>query len=464
MFGSHGVGSKPGGNAPTDLWRSLAKERPAWIAVACFGAVLAVVGWRSEGMLAGATAAGIGVALGCAVAAAAHVLEAVRGGGTLHAGPVALAASGIALTALGSTAAVGPSQMGLVVGAAAAAWILGSGAYASGAACCAALAASANMLGDTAVGGHSSQAGTAVAVVAALGALIATVATRWVGTQRGALAAGAGVVGATLLMIAGGWVLGHRYLYMGTAATLIMLGAAAGWVVHWAVSEEREEDAGEVRFALGAVVSVALATLAFSALRGYGMALSTLSAASVLVIAGNTRALLSIGPALALVGYRVFRETHTDVSRAFDIGQHYAIVGILLGILGCMAIAAWRPKGAEQSPARAAAVTLSAVALIAAIVAGAVFLGSKGVVGGLIGLGLAVFVSGMRGSRSPAVLVLALQGWATLVLAFGWLRPWLDLTRDDKLALLGWFVVIGAALAWTTVSLGRAQGPEEVAS
>lgn len=269
---------------------------------------------------------------------------------------------------------------------------------------------------------------------------------------------------ATLLVLGGGWILGHRYLYIGAAATLIMLGAASGWVLHWVVSQERTEEEGELRFALASVVVVALATLAFAALRGYGMALSTLSAATVLVLAGNTRALLCLGPAWALVGYRLFRETHTDVSRAFDIGQHYAIVGILLAILMCMAVAAWRPKGAERSRTRAAAVALSAVALMAAIVAGAVFLGSKGAVGSLVGLGLAVFVAGMRGSRSPAVLILALQAWATLVLAYGWTRPWLDLTRDDKLVLLGWFAAIGAVVAVTIVALGRTALDEEPAS
>ena len=432
--------------------------------MATFALGLALIGWRSETNLIGATAAGIGVAVGCLLVLAARVLEGTRGGGHLHPGPIALAASGIAVVSLRDVASAGPTQMGLVVGAAAAAWILGAGTYVSTAAIATALIAGANLLGEAAVGGHSAQAGTAVAVVAALAGLIALTGNQWLQRQRGTPAPDAAVWAATILLLAGSWVLGHRYLYLGGAATLLMLGAASGWVLHWVVSQEKTDEEGELRFALGSVLVVALATLAFATLRGYGMALSTLSAAAVLVLAGNPRALMCLGPAWALVGYRLFRETHTDVSRAFDIGQHYAIVGILLAVLLCIAVVAWRPKGAERSKTRAAAVALSAVATIAAMAGGAVFLGSKGVVGALVGLGLAVFVAGMRGSRSLAVMVLALQGWATLVLAYGWLRPWLDLTRDDKLVLLGWFAAVGAAVAWTAVTLGRTPLEDEVVS
>lgn len=454
----------PSGTEPTVAWRTLSGERPAWIAVAAFALIVAVVGWRSEAHIPGATAGGIGLVIGCVIVLAARVLEASRVGAHLHPGPLALAAAGVAMVSLRDPASIAPSQMGLVLGAASAAWILGNGLYVGAVAGSAALIAAANLLGETAVGGHSGQAGTAVAVVAALAGLVASAGAQWLHRQRGTPAPEAAVWAATLLLLAGGWVLGTRYLYLGAAATLLTIGAAAGWVLHWVVSQEQPGEEGELRFALGSVLVVALATLAFASLRGYGMALSTLGAAAVLVLAGNPRALMCLGPAWALVGYRLFRETHTDVSRAFDIGQHYAIVGILLAVLMCVAVAAWRPRSAERAKARAAAVALSAAATMAAMVAGAVFLGSKGVVGALVGLGLAVFVAGMRGTRSLSVMVLAIQAWATLVLVYGWLRPWLDLTRDDKLALLGWFAAIGGAVAWTTVMLGRTRLDEEVAS
>jgi hypothetical protein len=182
------------------------------------------------------------------------------------------------------------------------------------------------------------------------------------------------------------------------------------------------------------------------------MAMAGLVAVIASLLAGERRAVALVSPILALSVYRLARFLYPDFSRSFDIGQHYAIVGLVVGILLPLILLQWGRDVSDGKswPTALAATCAGAAALIATSFA-VVFLGAKGASGLAIGYGLSPALSTLKGGVPKTALAtgLALACWT--VVSMGATVSQDELARPDKTRLLGLvtLVVVGlATVAW----------------
>jgi hypothetical protein len=215
---------------------------------------------------------------------------------------------------------------------------------------------------------------------------------------------------------------------------LFMGGMAIGVAVNW-LMDDNETDA--LRPLISAILWIGLATLGFGMRKGYGMSLGLLGGASTLLLLGNVRALLTMGPLAGLVMYRVFREVHVEATRALDIGQHYALIGLALGALMPLMPVEWlRTRMALTGPRVPSAGVLWMVLLAATPIAAALVLGPKGVVGFVAGLGFASLLEAIRSGPSLQSLSLGLGLASATTFIFQFLGENTTLTRDEKMSML----------------------------
>lgn len=256
---------------------------------------------------------------------------------------------------------------------------------------------------------------------------------------------GLGVV----LLLPLGYFLATRVVWVGDFALLAAAGVGAAVLAAWMLPEHKRADA--FRFVLVAVVFLSLATLAFSLRRGFGMATVGCFAVIAATMIGSRQAVLAASPLLGLGLFRAIREMHPDATRALDIGQHYALIGILLGAMMVMAgftFAAQSPESALRRLAMGVAVLMAVVLAPVGLI---VLLGSKGSVGLLIGLFLGPVLLGMSGHKAMGSWVWTLPMASVLGLALGPLEQAAEWTRTEKLPWVGWLAVAVAALcvvAW----------------
>lgn len=469
-------GSRAESAGPTPLWLEIRAHAQYATALAALAAIALVAGlvWResADGLL---TASG-GLLLGFAVALIAHMAELAENGSL--AGPVipmALAGAAIGVTSFGQKEAPLVLQLGAVAGISLGAWMLSlrsrgaGGSWAALAAVFSATVVSVNYLGDKGPGDKAAEAGTALAVVAVLAGLLATGIARFVQRQRGEGDARAGVfvVVAAALLLLGGTLVGRQHLFMEDVALIFGGSALAALVVNWFLPDGA--DRGALRFLIAAVVWIAIGTIAFGLRKGYGMSIALIGALSMLTLLGNRRAILTLGPVLALVMFRVFRETYPEAYRAIDIGQHYAMIGLLLGMALPLMPVEWgrllRAKDAGVAVVVAAGLWI--VLLIGVQPAAAVLLGAKGVVGFVVGLGFGSAIESLRGGASLQVPSLAAGAASISLVCYGWLGEHLNKARDEKLGALYWVLgglfLVGLVVAALTPRNGE-QETNEAAS
>lgn len=224
------------------------------------------------------------------------------------------------------------------------------------------------------------------------------------------------------------------------------LGVAAGVVVHWLLPLGEEVDG--VRIGIASIIGIGLATIAFGFAKGAGIAFSLVASGGMLLALGNHRALLALGPLISIVFYHVLREAGTGATRALDIGQHYALLGIALGVIFPLIPSDWLKR---QGAKAAGGAFLWAIIVFAAAPIVIVMLGTKGAIGFVSGLGLAGLAQALR--RESSLLPVALTGAlsACTILALTWLNQTDDFSRDEKvhffLYVAGGLVVVSVLLA-----------------
>jgi hypothetical protein len=331
----------------------------------------------------------VGLEIGAVVGAAVALIGAWAGNGV---SAFAAGVTGAASLHMLSKPAVAPAQLALVVGAALAALALsteGAAAVACAAAFCVA--------GDDLVGRHSDAASAAVlGSVLGLSAVAGAIVASRISVRLAVLKP----VAIGLVILIGAEYALQSMSERGMLPT-IAIGVGAAIAIHWTLGELTGSDDGG-RIALGAVIAIGVGTVGFGLERGAGMACALVAAGGLLICLGNRFGSLVLGPLFGLVLFRVLREAHPDVSRALDIGQHYTMLGVVLGAVLPLMPSDWLKREAWRGA-------------------------------------LGAFLWGVLLFALPVILVL---GWPTGI-------P--DLTRDDKLKL---FVGIGAALVVVAGLLG----------
>lgn len=449
--------------APTTAPDGKRREAPAgaYLILALLVGALILGAFTGYGGLADALPVAISFGVGCLLSAVAYGFGLVKGqSGAGRAAPIALGV--LAPSILGLLPYEG-TPLALVFGAAAAAWYLSIGTeddpnpWAMRASVVAGLVVAMNLLGSKAnIGDYGPMAGTLLGLVGAGAAVLGGVLAKV--SKNPSL-----MVGVTLAAFAGGWYLladVGKLLGANSALPVIWGGCVLALVVAALIPEDAAPSA--MRVLVGVVIWVSAGTAAFGFDKGFGVAALGLTAAIGLLASGNRRALQTLGPLGALVMYRVFYESHREATQAFDIGQHYAMIGLVVGVLLPVMAQEWIRMVAKRGGFLSlVAGALWIVVLLVAPIAAAIVLGAKGVVGYLFGLGLASVVEAVRGEKSAHATSLGIAMAGAITLMYEPLIPHLDLDRADKLSRLaylgGGVVVLGIVIAVLSGELGRSK-------
>ncbi len=376
-------------------------------------------------------AAGTGlfnVAMGMGVGVLAAVVAESLDRGPNSIAPLALGVAAAAVMQVLNKDSREATQLGLAIGLGAASWMLSSGGVARGASRAAVIAIAA-VAGDAL--GARAESFDAAAMTGSAFALATVVAGLVAQAVAGKSSqATLRTLFAVALLGGGGVLVGKQMMHSGDAWIIFLLAMVTGLVVHLLVGPDDKPDS--FRFLLAALVWLGAATASFSIDKGYGMATALVGAVSVPLLLGNPRALLSLGPLASLVFYRLFREHYTDATKSIDIGQHYALIGLGLGIVVPLLPIEWRDSQRAEGARGAVAGLLWTILVLGTPLVAAVILGPKGVIGLIFGLGFASIVEGLRGGLKLETLTLGIAATAATVVSYGWLEPLLELERAQK--------------------------------
>lgn len=424
------------GIKPTEKSKKPEAPLGAFLVLAALVAVLMVGLTLSGKIIPDGISAGYGMGIGVCASAVAYglgLISAQREAG--RAAPIAIGALMVALLPMFPGT---PAPMAVVFGSAVGAWILSIGKnedpnpWAMRTAVAIGAIVAANALGaqleQRAVTAH---AGTMLGISLALAGVVLPLIPK-IGRGLALVALTAGVA----------YLIGDKVFGISETLVVCSAGALVALIVSWLVPDE--EKPNTLRLSLATLIWISAGTAGFSQRQGFGMALLFLVAAATLLLMGNRRALLSMGPLGAIVFFRVFRETNLDATKALDIGQHYAMVGLVVGAVLPVLAQEWLTTVARRGGFLALIGGLAWVLVLLGLPLGAaVIFGAKGVVGYLFGLGLASLAEGIKGERSAHALSLGLGLSGVMTLVYEGLQPHLDLTRDEKVNAL---MYIGAAV------------------
>ena len=385
----------------------------------------------SVGILAGVVAAGAAVWLSNPVSALAL---GVAGASVLPA---------VAGTAL-------PSAQFALIGSAALT-SLALGGLALPCAATAAAVAAAGYLGDQRLA-HT--AAPTLGIVVGLGAVVGGVIGQ--GMKSNLARAFLPAVGA---VVAAGF-LGLKVVGENGVTTSVLAGALCGLAVRYLVPEDEEVDA--LRVGIAALIWLGVATLAFGLLKGFGMSLALLGGLAALLPSGGRKGLLTLGALSGLVMYRLLREAHPDASRALDIGQHYALVGLALGLIIPLLPADWFGRLLAGNRTAGGAFLWGLLALGTPVLVLLVF-GGVGAVGFIAGLGLSGLIQALRGRSEILPLPLGMGMAGITLLLSGWIDSVTGLVRDEKLKVLGIAAVGLIVVAGLLAVLSRNESKEVAA-
>lgn len=294
-------------------------------------------------------------------------------------------------------------------------------------------------------------AGQTIAIALGIACVLASLGASMVKERGDALHPWIG----TILTMGAAVLVAESYFQIASGMIVAAVAGAAALVTHYTI-RARGQTFG---FTLATLIWLGVATLTFGYAKGFGMALAWTIGVATLLFLGERRALLATGPLASLVAYRLFREYQKDAVRAFDIGQHYAVVGLVLAAgLALLLLEFGRTADAAKSPAKTeVGLDLGLIGALGLQVCAFVLLSAKGAVGFLVGTGLVPFVAGLRGDRDESGLAVGL-GFACLSpVLCSVLVEKLDLARDEKQS----FLIVGVACVAVVAVLAMLLTPQK---
>jgi hypothetical protein len=266
-----------------------------------------------------------------------------------------------------------------------------------------------------------------------------------------------GPVASVLVLSLLSWLVFSSYLGERQVGTVCVVAVVATLINAWAVPPDRHSVAA---WGIAAVIWLGMATYAFSTAFGLGMAAAGFVGVLTAFLLGRRDLLPAIGILVGLAVYRLFRENNEELVQAFDIGQHYAMIGLLLGIVVLVAAvdAIQRRRSSRHLPFEAAIVGLIAATIV---VGASAFFGTKGAIGLVVGLAIAPMVGQLGGARSQWAFAAAAVLQSAALVAYRPLAFDTTLDRDAKTRLLLWLVVVTVALYVALWLLGRPKREEK---
>ena len=247
---------------------------------------------------------------------------------------------------------------------------------------------------------------------------------------------------ACVLLAAIGYGASVKYLSLGPGWVGLAAAPVVALLAYWLFETTQKEESFPLLVA--AALWLGLATAAFGLSKAFGVSLALLLAVGTLAVLEADRAIVTVGPMIAVVLTQLFRQIHPNAVRSVDVGQHYILIGLAIGALLPLLPYEWLFERAELKAAKKAAGNLIWAALLcAAPLLIGIYLAPKGLVGFVAGLGLAGLFAGAR--KSPILVTTLSLGVACLsILEYSWMSDLTGLERPEKIRL---FLYAGFALA-----------------
>ncbi len=255
------------------------------------------------------------------------------------------------------------------------------------------------------------------------------------------------------------YFIGTRMMQSAEFAWLALGGAFASVLTAWMLSDEENATTGTI--GLSALVWVFATTLAFGWMKGYGVAILLIGALCMFFVMGSRRALLPMGAGFAILMYRVFLDYSEKPDASLEIGQNYALIGVLFGALVPLTLLEW----GYQARKKFSGFALASLGVVAGVVVSALIvilifvLDFRGAVGWMAGLSVAPVIQALRNSMRPAILSIIATLGAANILAYQLLQPQLGMERDAKIKLVVW-VVVGVIALIVVSGLIAKKNPE----
>ncbi len=288
-----------------------------------------------------------------------------------------------------------------------------------------------------------------IALAGALGSLAV-----WALAGNTQLQANKGRVGLAVLIIIGA-VLGFAGLQIGSLKTVgVILATAAAITLVLDLSLTK----GFKLSGVGGLLYLSAAAWSFSQLQGSGLALFAAAAALSSLVAGRSDLMPLVAPLVGFSLYRTVLEASEGATKAFDIGQHYGMIGLLAGAFLVLAVVQLLEGSVLDCKIPLVRNLCAALAFGAALIGAALLLGDKGVAGLILGAGIpALFLAGRSIGQALTASLLSIAGGATLALSWKGLLPFVDLTRDAKQTALIVFGLTALVLGAAAVMLARSK-------
>ncbi|MCH7903919.1 MAG: hypothetical protein IH944_05045 [Armatimonadetes bacterium] len=305
------------------------------------------------------------------------------------------------------------------------------------------------------------------AVLLALSSIAAVIVIRWVldtviTTENRSLVP----VLSTVVLAGALWLIADRIVANSDLGVVLAVAVGAALVCAWTVRQEPDSDqVPSASLGIAMLIWIGVATFAFSMSVGYGLALAGLAGFAGMVVLGRKDLFPTLAPIALLALYRVFREVVPSLGRAFDIGQHYSLVGLVIGVAIVASLGQHWLRKRDSASTLQSFQPLCIVLVASVVVALCVMLfGPKGAIGLMVGLGIAPALTALGQIRAANVMAIAL-GLSGLVLAgYDPLALQRELERSEKITVLwqgGAVIAVLVALAFWLGTLRKKEKANE---